>query len=195
MSRTISWSRGATIVVALLLLGAILGTGVARLVWHFKIAHLQQFKSQFEYNTTRDEFAIHVGDTLPDHLFEDLSSTPVRLSSFVHCKAWLSFIEPSCDACLEELYYSFSDSSAYELATHCVVISAGNPRYLADLRSELDSPLVFLYDHRYSFLSQFGITVFPTNVLVDSNLVVLSVSQGTLLDNEKKDAVTPCQGS
>ena len=132
---------------------------------------------------------LEVGNTLRDHMFEDLEENKVPLSSMIHGNTMISIISPSCPSCIDELNqlkHTVHDSSDFK---YFVFISSGNPRFLRDVRDSTNVPSLFLYDHRAEYLSIYNITTYPFNITVDSNLVVRNITSGAFLDDEIIDLI------
>ena len=124
--------------------------------------------------------SLAVGDTLADHVFEDLEGRPVRLSEIVLGNTWISIIEPTCESCVEDirqLKQTLPDTSAARLF---VFISASNPRYLRDLKDEIVIESAFLYDHRRTWSNRYDFYTYPFHIKIGRNLKVLEIAAGPL---------------
>lgn len=145
---------------------------------------VEQKKKDFTEALLDHMQSLNIGDTLPDHRFEDLYRRPVYLSSLVRGQTILIFFDPYCENCNEEMNTvnrAVSTTREYE---YFIFISGGNPRLIEEMPAlaELKSPV--LYDHNREYINRFKIFTFPFNVVIDKNLVVREVYGETLTPDE-----------
>ena len=127
------------------------------------------------------------GFVVPDAQLETLQFEPTLLSDYVRDGTVLAFIEPGCEACMEEmslLGQTLVDSSSF---AKIVFISAGNPRELMDIAKDHATSSTILYDHKRAYCSELGIITFPFHLVVDSNLVVKEAIRGRLGEERIKN--------
>ncbi|MBD3404379.1 redoxin domain-containing protein [candidate division GN15 bacterium] len=86
------------------------------------------------------------GDTLADHVFEDLEEQPVRLSDLVVGNMLISVVMPTCESCLDEMLYIRDQIDNPDDYRHLVFITSANPRFMRDIKEETGLTAAFLYD-------------------------------------------------
>ena len=149
----------------------------------------EERKEAFTQQVLKDMGTIAVGDTLPDHLFEDLYHQPVRLSEIVGKKNILSFFTPQCDHCNDEMDAVKQYSSSPSHHSYFIMISPGNPRLIEEMPG-LDgfhSPI--LYDHRAEYTSRFNIFTFPFNIIINQDLVISNIVTEPLTEEDIKKVI------
>ncbi|HWR83836.1 MAG TPA: TlpA disulfide reductase family protein [Candidatus Deferrimicrobium sp.] len=127
---------------------------------------------------------VDVGTRIEDFYFEDLNGALVKLSSLVHGRTVIAFVEPDCPACLEEIELVQGLASDSARARKLVFVSSSSPFHLISLRNEYDIISPLLYDHKGMFASQFKVSTYPTNIIIDENLVIERVVPGPLSAEE-----------
>ena len=115
---------------------------------------------------------ITVGDTLPDHVFEDLDRNPVKLSDIVKRKTNLCFFAPQCDHCDGEMETIKKYAPSPSEQEYFVLISPGNPRLIEEMPGLTGLNSLILYDHRAEYNNLINIFTYPFNIVVNRNLVV-----------------------
>jgi peroxiredoxin len=119
-----------------------------------------------------------VGDTIPDHEFADLDGHSVRLSEWLAPVTVLTFFEPDCETCINEiirLRTVISDTAQYR---HFIFISTGARDQLAEVRTKAGVPLRILQDRDRAYTAYFGVFTFPFNLVVNKSRKVESVITG-----------------
>jgi hypothetical protein len=129
-------------------------------------------------------FALGTGDTLTDHVFEDLEEQPVRLSDLVVGNMLISVVMPTCESCLDEMLYIRDQIDNPKDYRHLVFITSANPRFMRDIKEETGLTAAFLYDHRAEYLSRYDVQAYPFNIIIDSNMVVLDIFGGGLTQTD-----------
>ncbi|MBN1213453.1 MAG: redoxin domain-containing protein [candidate division Zixibacteria bacterium] len=152
---------------------------------------LEQKKQAVEQNrkdftkTILDKMqTLSIGDTLPDHRFEDLYRRPVYLSELLKGQTILIFFDPYCENCNEEMNavnQAVTELREYE---YFIFISGENPRLIEEIPelSELKSPV--LYDHHREYIDRFKIFTFPFNIVIDKDRVVREIYGQALTPEE-----------
>lgn len=128
--------------------------------------------------------ALRTGDTLSDHVFEDLNEQPVRLSDLVIGNMLISVVMPTCESCLDEMLYFRDQIEKPDDYHHLVFITSANPRFMRNIKEETGMAATFLYDHRAEHLSGYFVEAYPLNIIIDSNMVVLEVFGGGLTQTD-----------
>ncbi len=190
MKKYISVSKYLLATVIVILVGYFSALKVGAYINNKRLEQKQQAVEQKKKDFTDALLAhmqsLNIGDTLPDHRFEDLYRRPVYLSSLVQGQTILIFFDPYCENCNEEMNTvnrTLSTTREYECF---IFISGGNPRLIEEMPalSELKSPV--LYDHNREYINRFKIFTFPFNVVIDKNLVIQEIYGETLTPDEIK---------
>lgn len=132
---------------------------------------------------------IETGQRLADFEFEDLKGKTVRLAETISRATWICVIDANCESCVEDINWLTQSVPDSLLISRFVILSRSNPRFLEDIKHETGLGSVFLYDHRGAWCRQYNIFTFPFHILVDANLIVLSVVSGNLTADDLKDAL------
>ena len=133
---------------------------------------------------------IDVGDTLPDHVFEDLSRIPVDLKKTLPHGGLVTFISPTCPSCEDQLT-EFAASVAEDAQNgRFVFISGENPRLLEEVRDTYNLAAPVLYDHKSVYWKQLQINSFPLNVFVDDQFVITDMIAGPISAAEFSQVLT-----
>lgn len=167
-----------------LLVGGFGGSHVAKTVRAIQSERQGRERLQVQESVLKQMGTLNVGDTLQDHVFEDLNLQPVRLSSIVSTPTIISVFDPGCDACLEELATYQQILSPAALKRNVIFISGSNPRYMAELVASTGLVSHVLYDHHSAWLGSYRILTFPFNLVRDSDLVVRRIIVGQLEEDD-----------
>lgn len=132
---------------------------------------------------------LNIGDTLKDHLFENLSGDSVMLKSLFHEKSILIVVQPQCPSCHHEIQELGKAIQSEEDAKYFAIISSDNPRILAEMQETYNVKVPILYDHRKAYLSQYNIFTFPFNITIDKNGVVLDMMAGSMLAEDFREII------
>ena len=132
---------------------------------------------------------LNIGDTLKDHLFENLSGDSVMLKSLFHEKSVLIVVQPECPSCHHEIQELAKAIQSEEDAKYFAIISSDNPRILAEMQETYNVTVPVLYDHRRVYLSQYNIFTFPFNITIDKNGVVLDMMAGSMLAEDFREII------
>ena len=130
-----------------------------------------------------------IGDTLPDFVFEDLNRQPRRLSDLVNNRTVISFFDPHCENCDEEMIKVRQAVANETEAGYFVFISSANPRLIEEMRGLVGLKSPVLYDHRAEFMRSYDIFTYPFNVIVDENLVIQDIIIDTLDESDLKKII------
>jgi ABC-type uncharacterized transport system ATPase component len=174
------------VIAGSLLLGGIGGKLVSNSVRSYKENMHAQARVYLQTSVLEQMETLEVGDTLRDHVFEDLDLKPVRLRDVLLNTTIISVLDPGCEACLEEvamLQHTLADSI---LRRTLIFISGGNPRYLSELMVSTNLPSMMLYDHHSLWLGSYKVITFPFNIVVDTELVVQRIIIGQLTVRDLK---------
>ncbi|MEW6050722.1 MAG: hypothetical protein AB1644_06625 [Candidatus Zixiibacteriota bacterium] len=102
-------SSTRTIAHSMKTIGLFIGVIVLAVVLGLWLANILQDQKR---QRARDEIArdvlagmntVKVGDFVSDHVFEDITGAPVRLSEVVGAGAIMCFVDPTCESCVKEL--------------------------------------------------------------------------------------------
>jgi len=160
------WKVPAAIVVVVLVVGLalLLGTEAGHYV-------ASKRNSQRRSNRTQSILAqmntLAVGDTLPDHPFEDLDHKELWLRDLLSEKTLISFTAPDCDACLaefDELAAAVSDSADRRYFLIIWPYLTGTSR-AQGIEHSLSGRV--LYDKGGEFLDRLAVNTFPFNLIVN----------------------------
>lgn len=127
---------------------------------------------------------LKIGDKLPDYSFETLAFEPIMLSSLIHDKTILFFIQPDCPSCIYDIAKLSSFVKTQRDASRFIIISSGNPRHLMDLRDDYSLTSTILYDHERGYSSIFGIFTYPFHIVIDKDMRVLEIIASPLEDSD-----------
>ncbi len=124
---------------------------------------------------------LNIGDTLPDHTFEYLDRSQVKLSELVKGNTLITFISPNCPNCDDQLE-ALSGAAPVEVQTQQVVlISPHNPRFLEEIQAKHNVIAPLLYDHRREYWSLLKINSYPINVFVNGDRQIQDILVGALV--------------
>lgn len=174
------------IVAGSLVVGGVGGSLVSKSVRSQQTEQEAQMRVELQESVLRQMGSLEIGDTLQDHLFEDVHLNPVQLSQIISGTTIISVFDPGCDACLEEIATYQRCLPEAVLTKRVVFISAGNPRYIAELVESTGLQSHVLYDHHSAWLGSYRILTFPLNIVVDSSLVVSKIVIGSTVEDELK---------
>ncbi len=118
---------------------------------------------------------LKVGDKLPDFAFENLAFESVMLRPLVQDTTILSFIQPGCPSCIQDMERLSSIVKTKESASRFIIISSGNPRHLMDLRDDYSLLSPILYDHEKGYSSIFSVFTYPFHIVIDKEMQVLEI--------------------
>jgi peroxiredoxin len=127
---------------------------------------------------------LNIGDTLPNHMFETIEGDSVWLYQLLSKRCVLIVSIPQCDDCYleaEQLKSAKLDSVEQK---KFIFVTWENPKLLDDVKKKLGLESLFLYDHKKEYFSQFDITVYPFNITLDENGVVLDLLAGSMLKED-----------
>lgn len=161
--------------VAVVAFGLAVGGAIRKYMTTDRDAERKRLKGLAGMYVEHDTRPLQVGDTLADHVFEDLKEQPVRLSDLVVGNMLISVVMPMCESCLDEMLYIREQIDNPDDYRHLVFITSANPRFMRDIKQETSMPAAFLYDHRAAYLSRYDVNAYPFNIIIDSNRVVLDV--------------------
>jgi peroxiredoxin len=119
-----------------------------------------------------------VGDTIPDHEFVDPEGNIVRLSDWLTPKTILTFFEPDCETCINEIIQlreTISDTAQYR---RFIFVSACSREQLTEVRDKAGVPLRMLQDRDRAYSAYFGVYTFPFNLVVNRSRKVEGVITG-----------------
>lgn len=176
--------------VAVILGSAILGGVGGRLV-SLTVQNAQKEtalsrRAEMQDEIIRDMGTLKIGSVLDNHDFDGLDHKPVFLREVVTSTTVLSVIDPDCGVCLDEIK-SISEILPRDVfERRLLFISAGNPRYLVELKNAYDLPFRFLYDYNREWLTKYNITTFPFNIVVDSQLLIRDIIAAQLVPEDLK---------
>ena len=132
---------------------------------------------------------LDIGDTLKDHLFENLSGDSVMLKSLFHEKSVLIVVQPECPSCHYAIQELAKAIQSEDEAKYFAIVSWENPRLLIEMQETYNITVPFLYDHRKEYLSQYNIFTFPFNITIDKNGVVLDMLAGYMLAEDFREII------
>ena len=149
-----------------------------------KMRSAEERKKEFT-NTLLDQMqTLKIGDTLPDHRFEDLYRRNVYLSELLRGWTFLIFFDPYCDNCNDEMYAVNHTVSKLKEYGYFIFISGENPRLIEEMPGLTDLKSPVLYDHHREFINRFKIFTFPFNIVIDTDLVVREIYGEALTPEE-----------
>jgi peroxiredoxin len=151
-----------------------------------KLARERRQNSDLILSKTDD---IKVGDTLPDHIFENLEGTTLLLSNLLSEKCVLIVIVEGCKGCIYEIEELKKASKNQEDDQYFIFVSWANPRVLIEIRDKYAISGPFLYDHRADYFSQFDISTSPFNITINKNRVVLDVLSGEMWKEDFEEII------
>jgi peroxiredoxin len=138
--------------------------------------HQSMTKAELEQMGT-----IEIGKQIPDYeFFQNLEGETVRLSTLITTTAWLMFMQPDCDACLNELERMETILTSPNPEYAFVLISVSNPLDLIAIQKKYGLTCPILHDRNATYSDAVKIATFPFNVLVDKELVIQKVIVGEL---------------
>ncbi len=180
-------NRPVTLILCAVLalgMGAAAGFGIKEVLEAKRVEDYQRSRAEMTRTRLANAGAVNIGDTLIDHVFEDLNQNRVRLSDLVSGVTLISVVAPTCGSCSDQILLISQLASNGPESGLFVFISSANPRYLQEMQAEtgLSSPL--LYDHRKEWITNYQITDFPFNIIVDENLVIQDIILGGILEQE-----------
>jgi peroxiredoxin len=176
-----------SIVIGSLVLGGVGGKVLSGYVNSSRESEAKQKRAEMQQAILQEMGTLAVGDTLADHVFESLDLTPVRLSELVTGPTVLSIVDPDCEVCVEEITMLRRELSDSVLQSRFVFISAGNPRYLAELVDSTGLLSPVLYDHHSAWLGQYKVFTYPFNLIVNSDLRIMDVIASELSFNDLQE--------
>ncbi|MFZ5978996.1 MAG: peroxiredoxin family protein [Candidatus Zixiibacteriota bacterium] len=163
-------------VSAVVAIGYFSAVKVAAYINHQKTAEREKINEEKKEALTQGILnkmgSIAVGDTLPDHVFEDLYRTPVRLSDIVREKTNLCFFAPECDYCNDEMETIKLNAPTPEEQEYFIMISPGNPRLIEEIPDLAGLTCPILYDHRAEYNNRLNIFTYPFNIVINEDLIV-----------------------
>jgi len=173
--------------VAVVAFAGFLGVGGGKLYSHWL---KNRERTELTTAIVKQMETIDVGDTLPDHVFEDFSRNPVDLRKTLPHGGLVTFISPTCPSCEDQLSEFAASVAEDAQAGRFVFISAGNPRLLEEVRDKhkLNAPV--LYDHKSVYWKQLQINSFPLNVFVDDRFVITDMIAGPISAAEFSQVLT-----
>lgn len=127
---------------------------------------------------------IDIGDTLPDHVFEDLERNPVRLSDLIKGRTLVTFISPNCPSCEFQIEDFSRALNTDQQKNGYIFISPHNPRYLEELQDKYNLEAPILYDHRSKYWSMLSINTTPFNVQIGQDMILEEIFAGPLSEDE-----------
>lgn len=127
---------------------------------------------------------LSLGDTLPDYSFDDLSFQSKKLRPMIEGKTMLIFIQPGCPFCLADIEllnkYIQEDTNASKF----IIISAGDPRELIELRNTYELKMPILYDHERGYSSIFGVFTYPFHIVINKDMAVTNIITRKLTEKD-----------
>jgi peroxiredoxin len=133
---------------------------------------------------------LSIGDTLPDASFLDLDLHVHRLSNLVNDWAVLSFLDPSCGACLDQLDALNAAIKADSLYSHFITLSGTNPLLLKEFEREFCPGVTILYDENREFQNALGVSIAPFNLILHADLSVRKVIVGSMTKSDFDSLLT-----
>lgn len=128
-----------------------------------------------------------IGDTLVNHVFEDMDRNPVSLDSLITGKSVITYVSTMCGACslqIDQIIKLAEDSSDLK---SFIFVSYENPRLLEEDIASLATGIEILYDHRRVYAKRYGVFTFPFNIIVDRDRRITNLISGRLLSEEILD--------
>ncbi len=172
------------VAAVVVVLGLLVGGAIRKYVTPDRQAEREKLRHLAATNNDRVAGPLEIGDTLADHVFEDLKEQPVRLSDLVVGNMLICIVMPVCESCLDEMLYIRDQIDNPVDYRHLVFITSANPRFMRDIKEETGMTATFLYDHRADYLSRYLVEAYPLNIIIDSNIVVLDVFGGGLTQTD-----------
>jgi len=123
---------------------------------------------------------VAVGDTLPNHAFEDIDGNVIRLLDLVDKYAVICYVMLDCEACLEEIYLTANAAGTPDEQRHFIFISDGNAVHFQRIRAKTESASRFLFDQGGRFREALQLYSFPFNIMVDDDLTIRVLRSGIL---------------
>ncbi len=138
---------------------------------------------------------IAIGDTLPDHVFQDIEGNPMKLSEVLSRWSVLSLFDLGCEACLEEIEHIQATVSNESEARYFVLIASGAPASLTELRRQYDLDCPILCDEDHQFFSWLNVMGIPFNMIVNRDRVIERVVSGSLTREELREVIKDNKGT
>jgi peroxiredoxin len=189
IGRIIAYSGASVLAI---LLGVVLALQASKLVMAHRLEKQTDTEAQRRELTDEildDMNTIDIGDTLADHTFRDLHRNPIELTQLIKGKTLVLFFDPDCGNCeleLEALQRVVTDE------TDCqsfLLISAGNPWLMEELKTKYHLCSPMLYDYKGQFTYGMHIYTYPFNVIIDENRVIHDIISGPLSESDLKQII------
>ncbi len=186
MTRSSAVLTTAVAVVTTVAVAYFLGTAVGNYITGRKYENDRREQSERILETMEN---LTVGDTIPDHVFQDMNGHDVRLSDLLSDRTVVTFFQIDCETCsaeIDRLKATVPDSSDYR---YFLFVSSFTPAALQDFVRDRQVPLRTLYDNDDEYASIFHVWTFPLNVIVDRNRTVLSIKPTALTETDIREII------
>lgn len=127
---------------------------------------------------------IRVGDTLPNHEFQDSLTGAVRLSDLISGPTILSYFDPGCGACVADLLCLHDAGPALGATNRIVLLTTSSHVSVNEIQQRTGTQFRVVIDDEGRFAEQLNIHSTPFTVLVNSELRVERIIIGALTEGE-----------
>lgn len=174
----------AALVLAVVIAGAfILGTEAGNIVNERRYVDSRDHSTASMLSQMQ---TLEIGGKLPDHTFENLDGTDVRLSDLITGRTIVCFFDVDCGGCLFELE-AMQTALADSLRRHVILISHDDRIDLQEARDTYNIEALILWDQDAFYARKHKINSRPFNVMVDSTLTIRRIVIGMLTGSEFRD--------
>jgi peroxiredoxin len=176
-----------SLVISITLAAYFLGSEVGDIL---KQRNRDKSRSELSQSVISQMQEIKLGDTIANHLFEQLGDDSVWLFDLLSEKSVIIIVSPECPSCKDEIQeLKFALRKDISNANYFIFASSGNPRMLEDIKNEFELKSPILYDHRNTYFSRYDIFTFPFNITVNKQGVILEMLTGTLLKEDFEEII------
>jgi len=161
--------------------GVLIGTEVGRYEGERRMRTRHAKKTQ---GVLKQMGTVAIGDTLPDHRFEDMNRNLVWWGDLLKGRTIVSFFDPGCEACLDEVDNLLDAITRPEDARYFLFISSYDRDSLALLAQAYGIASQILYDENGAFGKNLAVFTFPFNLTVTTAREVYEVSTDPITTDE-----------